>query len=232
MQVRGMGEGHGQSAHKTTACTHKHMESNIGRKQGGDSSSAGNPSVGNQEAAADHSLSLADMVKKTLNSGTRLLNRIWGGQTAGQQAGQAVESAQEQVMAQLGDPRQSDHSGPREQSPLEPPNSLRAAAAASAVTPQVQQHGYFAPVESEADKEKNLLEMVRVKLDALRGQLTKHFSGRNDFEAKKEQTREDLRKRSRYHGEDEEIDCVLTDDSYLLDSYDRSGGYSKLTTEK
>jgi hypothetical protein len=42
----------------------------------------------------------------------------------------------------------------------------------------------------------------------------------------------DLRRKSRYRKDEVEIDCILTDDSYLMDSYDRKGEYSKLTTKK
>ena len=41
-----------------------------------------------------------------------------------------------------------------------------------------------------------------------------------------------MRRRSKYRQDELEIDCVLTDESYLLDSYDRKGEYSQLTTSK
>ncbi len=58
------------------------------------------------------------------------------------------------------------------------------------------------------------------------------FAGKNPFQAKHGRPKEDLRKRSHYRGDDLDIDCVLTDDSYLLDSYDRKGSYSQLSTRK
>ncbi len=70
----------------------------------------------------------------------------------------------------------------------------------------------------------------------LAGHLPKKFSGflqtRNSFQARQQKPKQDLRKHSKYREDKVEIDCVLTDDSYLLDSYDRKGEYSKLSTKK
>ena len=54
-----------------------------------------------------------------------------------------------------------------------------------------------------------------------------------DFlQTKQQHTKEDLRKRSQYKEDDQEIECILTDESYLTDSYNRKGEYSHLTTDK
>ena len=80
---------------------------------------------------------------------------------------------------------------------------------------------------------------MRVRLKGTAGQLAGHLPGNffnaqtnNSFQAGKERSREDLRKHSKFRKDELEIDCILTDDSYLLDSYDRKGEYSKLSTKK
>ena len=80
---------------------------------------------------------------------------------------------------------------------------------------------------------------IRNKIREAASQLADHLPGRffgsqgkNFLQTKQEQTKEDLSRRSRYKKEDKEIECILTDDSYLLDSYDRKGEYRQLTTKK
>lgn len=77
-----------------------------------------------------------------------------------------------------------------------------------------------------------LLRRFRIKVHTATGYLEKHlpFKQTGSFQAK-HQKKEDLRKHSRYRRDEMEIDCILTDDSYLMDSYDRKGEYSKLSTE-
>jgi hypothetical protein len=92
---------------------------------------------------------------------------------------------------------------------------------------------YFIPVEN-TKKADNLPQLVKNKIHEVTGFLAKHFSfsGRNGFGTGNKDTKDDLRRRSRYRENDIEMDCMLTDDSYLLDSYDRKGGYSRLSTKK
>ena len=64
------------------------------------------------------------------------------------------------------------------------------------------------------------------------GRWTGGFSKNGALHDSRQNARDDLRKKSRYRGEEVEFECILTDDSYLLDSYDRNGVYSRLTTER
>ncbi|MGN0402421.1 MAG: hypothetical protein ACI4HQ_09210 [Acetatifactor sp.] len=85
-----------------------------------------------------------------------------------------------------------------------------------------------------------LLQRTRTRVKGVVGRLAEKFRGRsfqfqskNSFRTKSEQKPgEDLRRRSKYKKDELEIDCILTDESYLLDSYDRKGEYSQLTTQK
>ena len=118
------------------------------------------------------------------------------------------------------------------------------AAAASAVQPDARltDNPYFTTTSDPGKVKESLSEKIRIKLRDMAGQLTKRFGGRfggrmsGELSGKnptsgKQKSKEDLRRRSRYKDDDLEIDCVLTDDSYLMDSYDRKGEYSKLTTD-
>ncbi|MCM1043954.1 MAG: hypothetical protein NC417_00445 [Candidatus Gastranaerophilales bacterium] len=93
---------------------------------------------------------------------------------------------------------------------------------------------YFQPVADVESKRPSLVQKVRERAQKAAEFLAKRFSSsrENSFQTKRERPKEDLRKRSHYRGDKLEIDCVLTDDSYLLDSYDRNGQYSQLSAKK
>ena len=55
--------------------------------------------------------------------------------------------------------------------------------------------------------------------------------GRSPQNRKTAQPFSHLRKRSQYKQDDQEIECILTDESYLTDSYNRKGEDSHLTTD-
>jgi len=96
----------------------------------------------------------------------------------------------------------------------------------------IHNNPYFSAIEDTGKQKQTAWEKVRVRLQAFTGQLSGRFAGRNSFETRQQKPKQDLRKHSRYRQDDLEIDCILTDDSYLLDSYDRKGEYSKLSPKK
>ena len=100
-------------------------------------------------------------------------------------------------------------------------------------------HTYFRPVEAKDAMPANPFQKVRYQVQKVARKLIDRLPGRflgsytGDFlQTKQEQTKEDLRKRSQYKQDDQEIECILTDESYLTDSYNRKGEYSHLTTDK
>ncbi len=114
-------------------------------------------------------------------------------------------------------------------------SALVAVAATGVQTPKESANNpYFSAISDTGKESETLWKRIKVKFHSVAGNLTNRFSffGKNSFQTKQEQPREDLRKRSHYKEDDLEIDCMLTDDSYLLDSYDRKGEYSKLSTKK
>ena len=100
-------------------------------------------------------------------------------------------------------------------------------------------HTYFRPVEAKDAMPANPFQKVRYQVQKVARKLMDRLPGRflgshaGDFlQTKQQQTKEDLRKRSQYKQDDQEIECILTDESYLTDSYNRKGEYSHLTTDK
>lgn len=241
MQVGGIGSsglsGHGGS-HQVTGCIHEHhtkKEETGGMRA---SSSASSKVTGMQESR-EQGMSLMDMLRNTIIGGKRLLGRLWGSETAGD--------------AVLGTQKPIDGSETRTEgvNPVMTPernvsHDAGIAAASTAVQyprAQAADNPYFTTHSDPGKIKENPFVRVRIKFRDAAGQMARRFGGRlgerlagrfagkNSLNSGRRETKEDLRKRSRYKGMEEEIDCVLTDDSYLLDSYDRNGEYSKLTTE-
>ena len=89
-------------------------------------------------------------------------------------------------------------------------------------------HTYFRPVEAKDAMPANPFQKVRYQVQKVARKLMDRLPGRflgshsGDFlQTKQQHTKEDLRKRSQYKEDDQEIECILTDESYLTDSYNR-----------
>ncbi|MCD7836442.1 MAG: hypothetical protein LUG83_07330 [Lachnospiraceae bacterium] len=95
----------------------------------------------------------------------------------------------------------------------------------------INSNPYFTPVIA-AESAPNIIQRLKLRVHQATGYLAKRFSfsGRNAFDAKNGEKRENLRRKSHYRDNDTEIECTITDDSYLMDSYDRKGEYSRLST--
>lgn len=204
------------------------------------SSSAVSSSLQPQQPVTQEPASLMDKLQGMLSGGKNLLSKIWGGSSTEKMAedavAAAVESAQKSVgMAETAASVLTDTEGRM-------PHGPRIEAASSMVqAPQsmVANNPYFTTTSDAGKVKENVFQKIRIRFRDLNALLTKqfgsrfsgYFSKRNHLSSGRQQPREDLRKKSRYREEDQEIDCVLTDDSYLMDSYDRKGEYSRLTTE-
>lgn len=233
MQVNGIGTGHG-SEHQVTNCLHTHT----GEKKGAAAMSVqsqGKLQQGAQTVTVQpEGFSLAAWMKNVLGTGRRLLLNIWGGgdqgtlPASGEGAGEA--SGEEGARADV----YTDQATAQERvsSTL---HTSQVAAASSLVQPAqslLQHNPYFSAIEDTGKQKLTLWQKVRIRFQTLTSHMTKDFSGKNSFQAKQEQPKEDLRRHSRFRQDDLEVDCVLTDDSYLLDSYDRKGKYSRLLQQK
>ena len=222
MQLGGIGDNHSADMHQVTSCLHDHgkqMEGKLGMKM--ELSSAYRQTLQeNQEQQAQ--LSLTDILQKLLQSGRQRLIGFWNGSEAAGVGDKAGKSDKPQVMA-----------------PISDMNVTKETDVAARET-VLQSNPYFAAVAEPPKREgASLFQKVKLKCKNVAGELAQHlpsrffnFQKKGSFQAKKEGSREDMRKRSKYRQDKVEIDCVLTDESYLLDSYDRKGEYSQLTTKK
>ena len=214
MQVGGVGSGHDTYSHHVTSCLHEH----------GANTDTGSMAT---EALQENSKgNLLSWVQNIGNSGKQLLQKIWGDS---KESNDAISS-------------QKDGSGNHiaGQETLVTGNSvgvkttLNRAAVETAAT-----HTYFRPVEAKDAMPANPFQKVRYQVQKVARKLMDRLPGRflgshsGDFlQTKQQHTKEDLRKRSQYKEDDQEIECILTDESYLTDSYNRKGEYSHLTTDK
>lgn len=200
--IHGIGSNHNSSMHQMTECIHNHSSEN---KMGG----ASLPPVDlkPQEPVAQIS-SVTGSLGGQFSLMTWVKNTLSGGKKLLLRIwGESAETPTVESLSEL-------------------------QAGAMMQTPQavMQNNPYFVPVPEE--KRENLLQRMRVRFQSITKYFTNQFSGRNSFQTKQEKPKEDLRRHSRYREDDTEIDCVITDDSYLLDSYDKRGEYSKLSAKK
>lgn len=252
MQIGGVGYEHNSSMHHVTNCVHDH--GTMPKKTGGAAAleAASAASVTIRESRFDAGFSLSAWLADPLGNAKKLLGRIWHGSdesgsvsgnrtTAGSEMGDMAAMAMEKeaaegVVSGNASGGTGGQAGMQSASDHEALHEPRVAAAAAAAKPQdfVRRNPYFSPVEDAGRQSETFWQKAKVKFEAVMGHLTKRFSfsGRNSFRARQEQQKEDLRKKSHYKRDDLEIDCVLTDESYLLDSYNRRGEYRQLSTKK
>lgn len=207
---------HGSSSHQVTDCVHHHSEQK--KETGGMKMSASAPvSVHNavQETKESYAeWSPVDWLKSLLKRGRSLGLRLWGNDIPGVTEGKANQKMDGLEATKLG----SD-------AVLRPQKDEEHRTQAEQMPP------YFIMPEKR-EQSNGMMQKILLKVKNVSGHLTKHlpFAQTGSFQAK-QQNKEDLRRRSRYRKEDTEIDCILTDDSFLLDSYNGKGEYSKLSTD-
>lgn len=244
MQIGGLGSGHSASDHHVTNCIHDHHE--LRDKIGSaamKASASGDASAANVNVQMEGQFSLSAWMKNMLGNGRGFLLNFWeggeavsgtkGNQTTGtgavgnQVAVTGVEGSQ--TVTLQGTAQVDAH---------------MAAAASVTVQPPIRHQGirnshYFSTVEDTGNQKQTLWQKMKVRFHNVSGRLSGRlpqkffsFQAKNSFQAKQEKPKEDLRRHSRYREDTVEIDCILTDDSYLMDSYDRKGEYTTLTTKK
>lgn len=211
MQINGLGNGTGQhlhNMHQVTDCKHGQSVSKKGSSAASTSSKDTVQKYDNQSTQSEGGFSLSFYWKKILAAGQKLFISIWG---------EAKDSS-------------ADLDGLAETS--EEAASAAELAGTALSKQDLHNNPYFSAIEDTGKQKQTVWEKVRVRFQSLTGQLAGRFAGRNSFQTKQQKPKQDLRKHSRYRQDDLEIDCILTDDSYLLDSYDRKGEYSRLSPKK
>lgn len=248
MQLNGIGSSHGAEAHHVTNCMHEHAQSPKSGGAGAAAQGMSSQAFQAETRQAEAQLSLSAWLQRALNKGKRFWGSVWGSGEPTSLGEIALKAAEEQLAAQADLNRETEAGSARQSASRQDvgqilPQGLHTPQIAAAATAVVQPHNlqnnpYFAAVEKMEDSQGNLWQRMRVKFRNAAGQLAGHLPGKffsaqtkSSFQAKQEQPKEDLRKKSKFRKDEVEIDCVLTDDSYLLDSYDRKGEYSKLSTK-
>lgn len=240
MQLNEIGSRHSSDTHHVTNCIHDHAHMDkVGKIGAAASSGISAQALMAAESQADAQFSLAAWLDKTLNSGRKLWGNIWGNGDAvgtvdaGGTANAGREAGAEQIAAIL--PQDDLGSG---QQTLHAP---QIAAAGSAIRQPQDIHSdlHFSPAKSPDEKQEKLWRRMKVKLQNMAGQLTGRSSGKSlgaqtgrTSQVRRERLKDDLRRQSRSRRDELVINSVQTDDSYLLDSYDRKGAYSKLSAGK
>ncbi len=241
MQFNGIGMKHDAEMHHVTNCMHDHAHF---RKETGDmgagASGMKSQTMENVPGQEEGQLSLSAWLEKLRENGKRFLRGIWNGDPAGQE-GKAADGTGAGKTVELREDAAAEQAVVRGTGVPSAVNASQAAAASQGVPPSgmIADNPYFSAVSGGESREKDIWQKMRVRFRDVKGQLAGHLPGKffhaqtkNSFQAGKRSPREDLRKRSRFHGDELEIDCILTEDSYLLDSYDRKGAYSKLSAKK
>jgi hypothetical protein len=243
MQIGGIEESSHNTSHQVTNCIHQNDTEK--KETGGMRASFSASSDFARETQAETAeTSLLDMLRNTLTAGKKLLGRIWGTENGDNSSPAEAESAGDGTRAQQAgaDPVALPDEDVR--------HNPRIAAASTAVQQSqsgISNNPYFTTSSDPGKLREPFSRRIRIRFRDITeqmakrfggklggrfgGKLTGRFSGKNAADSGREKPKEDLRKRSRYKEDDIEIDCVLTDDSYLLDSYDRNGEYSTLTTD-
>lgn len=221
MQLSGINSTHNQEDHRVTDCIHGNTHS---LKEGGMKSAALESAqqasrLLRQEAQTDAQFSLSAWLQNVLRSGQKTWQGIWGVSETAVTGETGTQSGQEQTLAQVN----AASSVPQN---------------AADDKQQIYSTLYFQTVGEKQALYLNPVQAVREKGKAVARRLADHLPGsffgfraRSSFQSKP-RAKADLRRRSRYRKDELEIDCILMDDSYLMDSYDRKGKYSKLTTKK
>ncbi len=257
MQISSLGSEHSSDMHHVSNCMHNHSSSSKVGSVGGASSAS---EATNLSAAAQQQiegeLSLSAWLNAPLGSAKRLFGSIWNGSdgdgteigaVSGKEAiGQDATLMQDGKMTVLGEKalaemalgaENKDAQQHVEQSADVIAETLHtprvAAAAAMAQQTDFQDNPYFAAVENEEEQQETVWQKLRVRFQSVTGFFSNRFSfsNRNSFQAKREQSKEDLRRHSKFHGDAVEIDCILMDESHLRDSYNKKGEYSRLAGE-
>lgn len=252
MQFHGIGNGsgeHGAQAHQVTKCMHDHSH----YKMEGDVSKAGASAARSQSMEApgqqnEGQFSLSAWLDNYLSRGKSLLRGFWSG--GGTQAPGAAgsQSGQEQVLAQINESREAAEAGPA--GPVQsvpaasahqpdPSQAVHVSRAAQAAAPALQAGGQAAAQAGENDGREGMWRKIKVRFKDIAGHLTGHlrgntsrFQAKRPFQPKQAVVREEPEKTARPRRDAVEIDKYHVEESYLLDSYDRKGGYSKLSTKK
>lgn len=216
MQIGGFDDH--SSAHHITSCIHDHgsrKKEEAGMLKG---PGAEQNQVSQSQTERVDYRNITGWFRHLMDGGKNWLGRIWG--NGGTPADTQTQSSQS------GEVR----------------HTLQQAQEQAVQTVQLQGLSYAAnPYFIPADKQGGAAEMpadiktrLKIKLEPVTKFMERHFH--KNFQKKKgflsgdrkQEQKEDLRRHSRYREDELELECMITDDSYLLDSYDKKGEFTTI----
>lgn len=236
MQFHGIGrEEHSAQSHHVTNCLHDHSHYKLEADTARAASSIAKAQEQQAESTMSESgLSLAAWLERTLSRGKGLLRNFWGDSQG--EAGDKASQAQTGHIGEAAD-RGAGITGTDTPGALHSPQMIAQAAAA---VPHPRAQEAISPADQAGGaKEDGPWQRMRVRFQEmagrLKGQLQKNafsFHTKSSLNTRQERPRQEARKGGRARRDAVEIDSYRVEESYLLDSYDRKGGYSKISTKK
>lgn len=229
--IGGVESGHGSDQHHVTGCMHTHTHyHNEGKIGNGANVSSQMTQIQMQKQQQDAQFSLSSWLQKMLNGGKSILKGIWGTNEVNTDGAAGDRAGSAQLMAQVGDSASSDGRGAVNSHGAVERNAAIQGNPYFSAMPEKNAAAYMTPFQKIRSKAVAAAEKLAGRLPGK----SFRFQAKNSFQARSEHRsrKEDLRKRSKYRKDELEIDCILTDESYLMDSYDRKGEYRQLTTKK
>ena len=236
MQIGGLGNSHGTSDHHVTNCIHDHRD--VQKDPGAmamKASAAMEASMAKSELQQEGLFSLSAWLKSALGNSKGFLLNFWEG-------GQAVTGTPEGSSTAVSG-AEGNQTGL--QTVVHTENSGTMPAAAAEVQSVMQQNTINNSSHITTERSKNqrrtfwqkAREHFRNMSGRSDGKRSQSFSGvqnkKSLFQTKREQPREEeLRRHNRYRRDTVEINVAQIEEDYLMDSYDRKGEYSRLTTKK
>ncbi len=217
MQINGIGNSSTHSnAHNVTTCIQNHqsqtneLKGNMGVAVSSNSASTQHPPRAPQQS--EESFSLSAWLQNTFLSAKKLWGKIWGSET---------EMVQKDMVSETNNGIL--HTG-----------QIEVASAAVQPAQNFNNNPYFSTITEETLPKQTIWQKIKVRFQNITGFLAKRFSFSNgsSFQTKQERQKEDLRRHSRYRKGDVEMDCIITDDSFLMDSYNKKGEYRKISTRE
>ena len=225
MQLGRIGDNHSADMHQVTKCLHDHGQSDKNVGKTAMSSGAAVEQILQTNKEQQNQFTLNDWLHGLFQNGKQRLFKFWYGNETPSSGDKSQKTSSDQTITQQ-----------RGESDKYVTNVSRIQNEAA-----VYNSPYFAavPANQPRNTAATLVQKIKLKCKSITGELAKHlpsrfskFKKKGSYHAKKDGKQEDLRRRSKYREDKLEIDCILTDESYLLDSYDRKGEYSQLTTTK
>lgn len=253
MDFHGIGrDEHGEHVHHVTKCIHEHPHYRTDEDAAKAAASAAR-AQGSQAAAqqGEGQLSLSAWLEKYLSKGKGMLRRFWNGSESAAAGEAGDRSGQEQVLAQISDSKeasgaagQSADTAVTEGRQMDVSQAVHVSRASQAAAPasraQAREVSDAAGAQEKSGQEGNLWSRMRVRFKDITGQLAGHLRGntskyeaKRPFQAKQKNVREEQPRREVKPGRDAvQIRTYHVEESHLLDSYDRKGEYSKISTKK